>query len=88
MEGDIPEETAMRRSDLGAVLSELPLFQGLDYAFLREIALAAQWLSLPGGATLFSAGDPADESAHEHRYGGDDHVDGHESHSLPKKDRT
>jgi len=60
MEGDIPEETAMRRSDLGAVLSELPLFQGLDYAFLREIALAAQWLSLPGGATLFSAGDPAD----------------------------
>ncbi len=60
MEGDRPEETVLRRSDLGVVLGELPLFQGLDYAFLREIALAAQWLSLPGGATLFAAGDPAD----------------------------
>jgi NTE family protein len=60
MEGDLPEETAIRRSDLGAVLGELPLFQGLDHAFLSEIALAAQWLSLPGGAPLFCAGDPAD----------------------------
>ena len=60
MEGDIPEETAIRRSDLGVVLNELPLFNGLDYAFLREIGLAAQWLSLPGGATLFCAGDPSD----------------------------
>jgi NTE family protein len=60
LEGDIPEETAIRRSDLGVVLNELPLFNGLDYAFLREIGLAAQWLSLPGGATLFCAGDPSD----------------------------
>lgn len=60
MEGDIPEETAIRRSDLSVVFNELPLFKGLDYAFLREIAQASQWLSLPGGATLFSAGDPAD----------------------------
>src|SRR5580658_544719 len=60
MEGDIPEETAIRRSDLSVVFNELPLFKGLDYAFLREIAQAADWLSLPGGATLFSAGDPAD----------------------------
>jgi NTE family protein len=60
MDGDPPEETVIRRSDLGAVLGELPLFKGLDYAFLSEIALAAQWLSLPGGAKLFSAGDPAD----------------------------
>ena len=60
MEGDIPEETAIRRSDLGVVLNELPLFNGLDYGFLREIGLASQWLSLPGGATLFSAGDPSD----------------------------
>ena len=60
MEGDIPEETAIRRSDLSVVFNELPLFKDLDYAFLREIAQASQWLSLPGGATLFSAGDPAD----------------------------
>jgi NTE family protein len=60
MEGDIPEETAIRRSDLSVVFNELPLFHGLDHAFLREIALASQWLSLPGGATLFSAGDPSD----------------------------
>ena len=60
MEGDIPEETAIRRSDLSVVFNELPLFKDLDFAFLREIAQAAQWLSLPGGATLFSAGDPAD----------------------------
>jgi NTE family protein len=60
MEGDIPEETAVRRSDLSVVFNELPLFKGLDYEFLREIAQDSQWLSLPGGATLFSAGDPAD----------------------------
>lgn len=60
MEGDVPEETAIRRSDLSVVLSDLPLFKGLDHAFLREVAQAADWLSLPGGATLFAAGDPAD----------------------------
>jgi len=60
MEGDIPEETAIRRSDLSVVFNELPLFKGLDHTFLREIAQAAEWLSLPGGATLFCAGDPAD----------------------------
>ncbi len=60
MEEGIPEETAIRRSDLSVVLGELPLFQGLEHAFLREIAAAAQWLALPGGATLFSAGDPPD----------------------------
>lgn len=60
MEGDLPEETAIRRSDLSVVFNELPLFKGIDYAFLREIAQASEWLSLPGGATLFSAGDPAD----------------------------
>ena len=60
MEGDIPEETAVRRSDLSVVFNELPLFKDLDYQFLREIAQDSTWLSLPGGATLFSAGDPAD----------------------------
>lgn len=60
MEGDIPEETAVQRSNLSAVLSEMTLFKDLDYTFLSQIAQAAEWLSLPGGATLFAAGDPAD----------------------------
>src|SRR3569833_1821652 len=60
MEGDIPVVSAFRRSVLCVVLNELPLFNGLDYAFLRVICLASQWLSLPGGATLFAAGDPSD----------------------------
>ena len=48
------------RSDLGALLGETPLFRGLDPALRRRIAAAAQWLSLPGGAMLFSAGETAD----------------------------
>ena len=58
MEGDIPEETAVRRSDLGAVFGELPLFKGLDYSFLRQVAQAAEWLSLPGGAMALISGTP------------------------------
>jgi NTE family protein len=50
----------MRRSDLSVVFGELPLFKNLDYAFLRQVAQAAEWLSLPGGSTLFAAGDPSD----------------------------
>jgi NTE family protein len=60
MEGDLPDETAVLRSDLSVVLNDLPLFKGLDYVLLREIAREAEWLSLPGGATLFSAGEPPD----------------------------
>ncbi|HVO45198.1 MAG TPA: patatin-like phospholipase family protein [Steroidobacteraceae bacterium] len=60
MEGDVPEETVVLRSDLSVVLAALPLFNGLDNSILREIAQAAEWLSLPGGATLFTAGEPSD----------------------------
>ena len=60
MEGDIPEETVMLRADLGVVLNGLPLFNGLEPAVLRQIATAAEWLSLPGGATLFRAGERPD----------------------------
>src|ERR1700753_3705244 len=60
MEGDIPEETAIRRSDLSVVFQELPLFKGLDYSFLQASGRPTRWLSVPGGATCFSAGDPAD----------------------------
>ena len=60
MEGDLPEETVLMRADLGVVLSGMPLFQGLDPAVLRQIAVVAEWLSLPGGATLFRAGERPD----------------------------
>jgi NTE family protein len=60
MEGDSPEETVMLRSDLGVVLSGLPLFVGLEPLILKQIAEAAEWLSLPGGSTLFAAGETSD----------------------------
>jgi NTE family protein len=60
VEGDIPEETVLMRADLGAVLGNLPLFKGLDVALVRQIGAAAEWLSLPGGATLFRAGERPD----------------------------
>ena len=48
------------RADLGALLARMPLFTALEPTVLRQIADAAQWLSLPGGAALFAAGEPAD----------------------------
>jgi len=60
MEGDIPEETLMLRSDLGVVLSGLPLFAGLEPLIIKQIAEVAEWLSLPGGSTLFAAGEASD----------------------------
>ena len=60
MEGDVPEETVLMRADLGTVLSGLPLFQGLEPGVVRQIGVAAEWLSLPGGATLFRAGERPD----------------------------
>ncbi|MGA7541085.1 MAG: patatin-like phospholipase family protein [Steroidobacteraceae bacterium] len=60
MDGNPFDETATLRSDVGALLAEMPLFSGLDPGLLREIAAVVEWLSLPGGAKLFSAGDPPD----------------------------
>jgi NTE family protein len=60
VEGDIPEETVLMRADLGAVLGTLPLFKGLEPNLVRQIGAAAEWLSLPGGATLFRAGERPD----------------------------
>ncbi|HXR88745.1 MAG TPA: patatin-like phospholipase family protein [Steroidobacteraceae bacterium] len=48
------------RADLGAVLSGLSLFKGLEPGVIRQIGTAAEWLSLPGGATLFRAGERPD----------------------------
>lgn len=60
MEGDLPEQTVTLRSDLRSVLAALPLFQGLDADILTAMAGEVEWLSLPGGSTLFEAGDPSD----------------------------
>jgi NTE family protein len=60
MEGDIPEETVVLRSDLRAVIEGLPLFNGLDGEILGAIAREVEWLSLPGGSMLFAAGEPSD----------------------------
>lgn len=48
------------RSDLRLVLGALPLFHGLDESILKAIAIEVEWLSLPGGALLFSAGEESD----------------------------
>jgi NTE family protein len=60
MEGDVPEETVTLRSDLSIVLASLPLFTGLAADILIAIAREVEWLSLPGGSTLFEAGDAPD----------------------------
>jgi NTE family protein len=60
MEGDVPEETVILRSDLRAVLNGLPLFNGLAPEILTAIAQEVEWLSVPGGGTLFSAGEASD----------------------------
>jgi NTE family protein len=60
MQDDFPEETVTVRSDLRLALSALPLFQGLDSATMRAIAAEVEWLSLPGGSTLFTLGEAPD----------------------------
>src|SRR5581483_9461445 len=46
MDGNPFEETATLRSDVGALIGEMPLFSGLDPGLLREIAAVVEWLSL------------------------------------------
>ena len=60
MEQDIPEDTLTVRGNLQVLLSGLPIFEGLDSGTLAALATACEWLSLPGGTTLFEAGEPSD----------------------------
>jgi NTE family protein len=48
-------------ADLDAVVRGLPIFEGLDAKLLREIRDEIRWFALPGGTTLFEAGDDPDE---------------------------
>jgi NTE family protein/lysophospholipid hydrolase len=41
-------------------LTSVPIFAGLDRKTLAELDIAANWVSIAGGQTLFSQGDPAD----------------------------
>jgi NTE family protein len=60
VEDDVPEPTVTLRSDLRSVLAALPLFKDLDADILTAMAGEVEWLSLPGGNTLFSAGEVSD----------------------------
>ena len=55
------EETVLMRSDLGAVLGELPLFNGLDAGLLRQIARGGRMAVAARAARRCSrAGEPPD----------------------------
>jgi NTE family protein len=47
-------------SDVPSLVRKLPLFTGLDDVLLEAIVAEVEWFSLPGGMTLFEAGDPPD----------------------------
>jgi NTE family protein len=59
MDGD-PGETLVLGGDPLALLESSPIFRGLDRPTLSAISAELESLSLPGGATLFEAGEPSD----------------------------
>jgi NTE family protein len=59
MEGDL-SESEVERGDSIERLAALPMFAGLGPEALAALAAELEWLALPGGATLFEAGEPSD----------------------------
>ncbi|MBS0395097.1 MAG: cyclic nucleotide-binding domain-containing protein, partial [Proteobacteria bacterium] len=59
MDGD-PGETLVLRGDPLALLESSPIFRGLGRETLSAIGAELEWQSLPGGATLFDAGEVSD----------------------------
>jgi CRP-like cAMP-binding protein len=51
---------ALDRRNLRALFAALPLLKDLEADFLESITREIEWFSLPGGATLFSAGQLVD----------------------------
>jgi NTE family protein len=51
---------ALDRRNLPALFAALPLLRELEDAYVRELAQEIEWFSLPGGATLYLAGQPSD----------------------------
>src|SRR5438876_2978878 len=52
--------SALERHNLPALFAALPLLRDLDSEVLAEITREVEWFSVPGGATLYEAGQPAD----------------------------
>jgi NTE family protein len=53
-------QSALDRRNLPALFAALPLLRDLDADLLAEVTREVEWFSLPGGATLFAAGQPVD----------------------------
>jgi NTE family protein len=53
-------QSALDRRNLPALFAALPLLRDLDPQQLRDLSSEIEWFSLPGGATLYEAGQPAD----------------------------
>src|ERR1700739_135724 len=53
-------QSALDRRNLRALFAALPLLRDLDANLLDGITREIEWFSLPGGATLFSAGQAVD----------------------------
>jgi NTE family protein len=53
-------QSALASRNLPALFAALPLLRDLDAQQLRDISTEIEWFSLPGGATLFESGQPAD----------------------------
>jgi NTE family protein len=51
---------ALDRRNLPALFAALPLLRDLDPQQLRDLSSEIEWFSLPGGATLYEAGQAAD----------------------------
>ena len=60
LDRDPNSETSDLKRDAAWLVRALPLFQGLDDALLDAIVNEIEWFALPGGTTLFEAGDPPD----------------------------
>lgn len=50
----------MNARELGDVLAGLPLVAGMEAEARAELARSCQWLSMPGGSTLFRQGETAE----------------------------
>ncbi len=57
---DEQQAGAAEWADLPAIVRRLPLFEGLEPELLDGITDQIEWFALPGGTTLFDAGDAPD----------------------------
>ncbi len=53
-------QTALERRNMPALFAALPLLRDLGAQQLRDVSAEIEWFSVPGGATLYVAGQPAD----------------------------